>query len=182
MRGLFLAMAISVMVIGSTMGGDEVNPGGNATAAKSTASDGREVAMIERHFDSAPMVVWRAWTEPEQMRRWFGSDPAGIVITANADVRLGGSYSVTFADSDGTQHTASGEYLEVQPHARLVFSWHWKSETGVTSVVTVLMKPDGKGTTMHFQHAGIGYGSSHDFEKGWQSTFDKLERTLLTPE
>jgi len=179
MRGLFMAMAISIMVIGSAMGADEMHPDGDSTTAKSIASEGRDVATIVRHFDSAPMAVWRAWTESEQMRRWFGSDPQGTVIAASADVRPGGNYSVTFADGDGTQHTASGKYLEVEPYSRLVFSWHWKSEAGVTSMVTVLLKPDGKGTIMHFQHAGIGYGSSHNFEKGWQDTFDKLERVLV---
>jgi uncharacterized protein YndB with AHSA1/START domain len=175
-------IATWILVLGLVMWGDGVNAGDDATLTSSTANASPEVATIVRDFDSAPEVVWRAWTEPAQMRRWYGSDPNGEVTAARADVRVGGSYSVTFVDSDGTRHTASGEYTEVEPYSRLAFSWHWESEPGVASSVTVLLEPNGEGTRMLFQHAGIGYGSSHNFEQGWQSTFDKLERALVTPE
>ena len=137
-----------------------------------------ERVVVVRQFAATPQEVWAAWTDPAQMSRWFGSDPQGRVLAAAADVRIGGRYAVTFADSDGTEHTASGQYSVVEPHSRLSFSWHWQSEPGVRSSVTITLTPEGTGTRMRFEHAGIGYGSSHDFERGWQSTFDKLERAL----
>lgn len=137
-----------------------------------------DVATVVRDFDLSPEMIWKAWTEPQYMSRWFGSDPNGHVLKASADPRVGGVFSVTFADSDGTQHTASGEYLEVEPYSRLVFTWHWRSEPGHSSKVTVVLTPREDGVTMRFEHAGIGYGSSHDYEQGWRQTFDKLERAF----
>lgn len=137
-----------------------------------------DVARVERYFEAPADALWRAWTDPKYMSRWFGSDPNGRVLAARADVRVGGTFSVTFADSDGTEHTASGEYREVAPLSRLVFSWQWRSEPGISSQVTVELVPARAGVTMRFEHAGIGYGSAHDYEYGWRRTFDKLARVL----
>jgi uncharacterized protein YndB with AHSA1/START domain len=153
---------------------------GSATMAETPPRETRDgdVATVVRDFDLAPELLWKAWTEPEYMSRWFGSDPNGRVLEAHADARVGGRFSVTFVDSDGTQHTASGEYLEVAPLSRLVFTWQWRSEPGHSSTVSVSLIPKGSGVTMRFEHAGIGYGSSHNYEHGWRQTFDKLERAF----
>ena len=131
-----------------------------------------------RRLSAPPERVWQAWTEPVWVRRWFGSDPHGTVTQARLNVHPGGSFEVTFRDSDQTEHTCSGVYVDVQPGIRLAFSWRWKSEPGVESDVTVLLAPDGHGTLMHFEHARLGGGSAHDYARGWESTFAKLERSL----
>ena len=53
-------------------------------------------------------------------------------------LRRGGSFEVSFMDSDGTEHTCSGVYADVQPETKLSFSWRWKSEPGVETFVSVL--------------------------------------------
>ena len=133
---------------------------------------------IERHFDVLPGKVWRGWTDPEVVRLWFGSDPAGKVLAAQLDVRPGGSFEVSFMDSDGTEHTCSGVYADVQPETKLSFSWRWKSEPGVETFVSVLLERRGTGTQMYFEHAQVGSASLHDYATGWRSTFGKLERAL----
>ena len=75
-------------------------------------------------FENSVEELWDAWTKPEMVSKWFGSDPNGKVIDAKIDVRIGGSYSVTFQDSDGTEHTCSRIYSEVTVNKSLKFTWN----------------------------------------------------------
>ena len=136
---------------------------------------------LETSFNSSIERVWEAWTNPIQVRNWFGSDPNGKVLEAELDVRPGGYFEVTFQDSDSTEHTCSGTYNEVQKPNKLTFSWQWKSEPGVKSFVIVLLTSEGNATKMQFEHKNLGSGSKHNYTKGWESTFSKLERLLGIP-
>ena len=128
---------------------------------------------------SAPVKnVWKAWTNPALIFKWFGSDPNGKVMKAKLNVHVGGSFEITFKDSDQTEHTCSGVYIDVQEFSKLTFTWTWKSEPGVESLVTVALTSDGDFTRMLFQHEHIGSASRHNYLSGWQATFSKLERML----
>lgn len=118
--------------------------------------------------------VWRAWTDSALVINWFGSDPYGTGVSATLDVRKGGKFQVTFKDSDQTEHTCSGVYLEVQEFRKLNFSWMWKSEPGVETFVTVSLVPAENATEMRFEHANLGAESKHNYLEGWRSTFLKL--------
>jgi len=122
--------------------------------------------------------VWEAWTNPTLIKNWFGSDPNGKVLIAELDVRPGGGFEITFQDSDLAEHTCSGIYDEVQALSKLTFSWQWKSEPGVQSFIILLLAAEGKSTRMQFEHKNPGSSSKHDYIKGWQNTFLKLERLL----
>jgi uncharacterized protein YndB with AHSA1/START domain len=126
-----------------------------------------------RRFDASPAEMWRAWTEPEQVRQWFGSDPAGTVLRARLEVRVGGSFEVTFANSDGTQYTCGGDYTVVEPPTLLAFTWRWRNEPDVETQIRLRFEPAEDGTVQHFEHRGLGAATSHNYAVGWQSTFDK---------
>ena len=134
--------------------------------------------QIERYFNAQPDAVWRAWTDPAIVSRWFGSDPAGKVLAAQLDVRSGGRFEVSFRDSSGIEHTCRGVYVEVEPGSKLSFSWSWRSEPGIESLVAVRLKPEGEGTLMQFEHARLVDGSAHDYAAGWRRTFEKLASVL----
>jgi len=63
---------------------------------------------ISRYFSEPPHEVWQAWTDPKLVKSWFGSDPNGTVIDASLDVRIDGTFEVTFSNSDDTQFTCIG--------------------------------------------------------------------------
>ncbi len=134
--------------------------------------------FLETTFKSSLERVWEGWTNPALIMNWFGSDPNGKVLKAELDVRPGGSFELTFQDSDLTEHTCYGIYHEVQAFSKLTFSWQWKSEPGVESFITLLLTPEGKYTRMQFEHSKLGGGSKHNYAKGWQTTFAKLNRLL----
>jgi uncharacterized protein YndB with AHSA1/START domain len=74
-------------------------------ASDRTIEASPSAVQIRRDFNAGTASVWRAWTDPAVVSQWFGSDPAGTVVNATLDVRPGGTYSITFRDSSGLEHT-----------------------------------------------------------------------------
>lgn len=170
---LGMLAALALVAMGSGVHAQE--PGPPDPAERTQASPSVRIAWT---FAAPPAAVWAAWTEADAVRQWFGSDPEGEVLEADLDVRPGGRFAVTFADRDGTQHTARGVYRRVVPHSVLEFSWGWDSEPGVTTTVTILLTADGDGTRMQFEHGDLVHASSHDYASGWRSTFGKIGNVL----
>lgn len=135
---------------------------------------------IETIFNAPADIVWKAWTDPRVILQWFGSDPKGEGLKANMDVRVNGSFEISFKDSDGTEHTCGGVYTDVREFNQLVFTWHWKNEPGVESLVIILLSKQGNNTRMNFEHANVGNASRHNYLIGWKTTFEKLDRLLAT--
>ena len=130
---------------------------------------------LVRRLKAPPAKVYAAWTEPERMARWWGPD-AGPVLSAEAEVHPGGRFRVVFRTEDGEQHDSRGEYREVVPDERLVFTWHWESTPERESLVTVLLRPVGEGTELTLIHERFFDTAARDrHREGWSGTLDKLE-------
>jgi len=138
-----------------------------------------DTIAIETILHAPINTVWQAWTDPSLILKWFGSDPNGKGIKAEMDVRPGGSFEISFKDSDNTEHTCFGVYKEVYEERKLSFTWAWKNEPGVESLVTVQMTGENNFTRMNFQHANVGTASAHNYLNGWKATFKKLEQLLV---
>lgn len=139
---------------------------------------------ISWKFSRPPVKVWQAWTDPAIAKLWFGSDPNGKVLDAKLDVQVNGSFSVTFANSDGKEFTAQGIYKEVNEPKRLVFTWGWANQPDVAELISLQFTPNEHGTLMRFEQSNIDPQTTlHNYEEGWRSTFQKLEKALekLTP-
>ena len=134
--------------------------------------------VVTADFPQPPRDVWRAWTEADQLRRWFGSHPDGVVLAARADVRVGGSFEVTFRDPTGDVHTCFGAYTLVEPPAKLGFTWRWVAAPDAVERVEVTLEDTGSGTRLTLVHADIDPATTHGYEAGWTSTFAKLRRAL----
>ena len=115
-----------------------------------------DTISIEILIHAAVQEVWKAWTDPVLILKWFGSDADGKGLKAELDVRPGGIYEISFSASDRSEHTCSGVYAVVKEFSKLTFTWTWKSEPGVESLVTVLLYPEGDHTLMSFKHAHVG--------------------------
>lgn len=155
-----------------------------------TDNDGSEHAVvIERSFDAPVDVIWQMWTEPEHFTAWYGPDGATIPV-AKMDVRVGGTrlVSMEMRTPDGTmQMWFTGEYREVVPAKRLVYTESVSDETGNvispadmgmpeghpdTTEVTIELEDIGGRTKMVMTHAGIPDDSAGAV--GWGMAFDKL--------
>jgi uncharacterized protein YndB with AHSA1/START domain len=129
---------------------------------------GREFT-ITRVYDAPRELVWRAWTDPEQVARWFG--PRGFTTprsTVTMDVRTGGSFELMMvADDDGKEYPAGGTFLEVEEPVRLV----WR-DRDVDLTLTVTFTDVGGRTEMTCHVVGkTGGAQAYD---GWSTMFDKL--------
>lgn len=146
-------------------------------ATMNDATTGREL-VLTRLFDAPRELVFRCWTEPGDLAKWFG--PAGFTapsVTVNATE--GGAWRTCIRNAEsGEEYWASGVYLEVVPPQRLVFSFRWDPREGQpledTLVTVTLADLDGK-TEMTFQQSGFLTDASRDgHEEGWRETFEDL--------
>lgn len=133
---------------------------------------------LRRRIKAAPDRVFAAWTDPNQLMRWFG--PAHTVagsVRAEVDVRPGGAYRMQFETADGERHQVDGVYREVVAGSRLVFTWAWRSTPERRSLVTVTLVPDGDGTVLTLHHEQFADEAARDRHAwGWSGTLDKFER------
>lgn len=133
---------------------------------------------LKRRFNARPEKIYAAWTDPKEIVKWFGPD-SGPVTHAEADVRVGGGYAMTFHTLDGEEHNVSGTYHEVVPNEKLAFTWAWRTMPERESFVTVLIKPDGDGAILTLIHEQFFDEPARDrHREGWTGCLDKLERLL----
>lgn len=134
---------------------------------------------LNRHFTASPERIWRAWTDPQALIRWFGPADTREVLQAQADVRVGGQYLIGFAMHDQTEHYASGIYQVVEPHRLLAFTWTWRETPTETSIVTVALTPTEHGTALELHQAPLVDQAKVDSHAdGWGGCLTRLAREL----
>ena len=131
---------------------------------------------MSRVFDAPREVVWRAWTEPGQIARWWG--PRGMSVpleTIEMDVREGGVFRLTMvADASGAEFPSDMHFREVVEPERLVFAWEAFRGIGSGSV-TVTFKDLGERTEVTTYFAGFATDEIFAGSKvGWEGQLDKL--------
>jgi uncharacterized protein YndB with AHSA1/START domain len=102
---------------------------------------------------------------------------------AEVELRVGGRYRVRFRRLDTTEHESSGEFLEIVPPERVVFSWRWKGgvEDPGESRVEITLKAVPEGTELTFVHALLrDEETRRSHEGGWSGALDKLEARFAT--
>jgi uncharacterized protein YndB with AHSA1/START domain len=137
------------------------------------AVDQPEVAtVVEREIRIAARreTVFEFFTDPEKMVVWKGRD-------ADLDPRPGGMYRVEMAD----RIVARGEYVEVDPPSRVVFTWGWEQASGAKAVppgssrVEVTLDPDGDGTLVRLRHLDLPEEARELHGQGWDVYLARLE-------
>ena len=135
---------------------------------------------LERTYPVAPEKVWRAWTEPEALKRWWTPRPGDRVSLCELDVRVGGRFRIVFGPEGGEQNECAGEYLEVEKSRKLVFTWHWPRSTPErVSRVAITFLRSGNGTELAFRHDRFFDQAAADgHNRGWTAAFDQLDRYI----
>lgn len=130
---------------------------------------------LKRRFDAPIERVWRAWTDPQALMRWFGPTETREVLLAETDVRVGGGYRLGFSTNDGREHHASGQYREVDLQRRLVFTWAWHDTPAEVSLITLEFTPAGNGTDLAFlQTPFVDQATRDSHDHGWSGAMDRL--------
>ncbi len=100
--------------------------------------------LVKRSFDAPARLVWRAYVEPELLRRWCTGPPDWSMPVCEMDMRAGGQYQWRWRnDADGMEFGFTGEVLEIVPHERIVHTQAFDpgnmgvSMGGEPSIITV---------------------------------------------
>ena len=145
--------------------------------------------VIERIFDAPRELVWRAWTDPEWFVRWWG--PAMFTSpTVQMDLRPGGRFVWVMRDPDGHDYYTVGEYREIDPPNRLVYTDSFGDAEGnvisptaygmgedfpETTVVTVTFEDLGGRTRLRIASDQAVPGDMWEMaSSGWATSLDKL--------
>src|SRR5262245_15913323 len=146
------------------------------------AAPGNRVLRLERTFAAPAGEVVDAWTSAEVLRRWWPAGADWQTPVAEIDVRVGGGLRLVMRSPAGGEFGGCGEYLEVTPPERLVFTWTWDGHEGHegTQLVEVDFRERGDGsTTVVLMNRGLrGEESGRSHREGWQASFDNLDRVL----
>jgi uncharacterized protein YndB with AHSA1/START domain len=134
---------------------------------------------IKRFINAPRARVYAAWTDPEELKQWWG--PEGVQ-TRNfvADARLGGKYRWDLLNQEGEEMSVFGEYRELIPGKKIVFTWKWDDDEAwenKSSVVTIELSDRDGGTEIKLTHVQLPSEESRNrHNEGWGSVLDRLEK------
>jgi uncharacterized protein YndB with AHSA1/START domain len=144
----------------------------------------RPTVVMKRVFDAPRRLVFEAMTRPEYLKRWYG--PHGFeVVLCEMDPRPGGAYRIVQRAPDGNEYGFHGVNREVEPPARIVYTWIFDPMPDKVAIVTTLFEEkDGKTTltsTTEFQSLEDrdGYLSTGATE-GAEMSMNRLEEVIAS--
>lgn len=123
--------------------------------------------VVERQvlIEARPETIYEFFTDPVKMMQWKGVD-------AMLDPQPGGIYRVNVTGRD----IAVGEYVELTPYTRIVFTWGWENSPvapGSTTVEVDLM-PEGTSTLLRLRHRGLSGEAQGEHAAGWEHFLPRL--------
>jgi uncharacterized protein YndB with AHSA1/START domain len=136
--------------------------------------------QIARVFDAPRDLVYRAWTTPELIRRWWAGDQ-GEVTSVEVDLRVGGTWRYVMRANAGFDVAFHGQYLEIEPGQRLVSTEEFEGMPGATAVSTTTLTEQGGRTTLtilvqHTSRENRDAQVNSGMDTGLQSSWAMLEQ------
>jgi uncharacterized protein YndB with AHSA1/START domain len=137
--------------------------------------------VITRVFDAPRSLVFKAWTEPERIKQWWG--PRGAVtLSCELDFRPGGLWRTRAKAPDGREYVSHSVFREIVEPERLVFSYAWEDLEGKLkheTLVTITFVEQNSKTVLTFQQGVFESVTARDaHEGGWREFFDLLSEYL----
>ncbi len=147
--------------------------------------------LLERHLTAPPALVWRCWTEPELLKRWFCPDP-WKVVEVEMDLRPGGIFRTVMQGPEGDRMDGgAGSYLLVEPERRLVWGdalapgFRPVADPFMVADVSFAPKDGGTAYRAHVMHTGPEKRKQHEemgFHDGWGTVAEQLDAVAQTLE
>jgi len=136
--------------------------------------------LIKREFDAPRHLVYKAYTTPELIKRWWGGD-RGEVTIADVDLRVGGTWRYVMTATGGFEVGFHGTYQEIVPDERIVSTEIYEGMPEAEAVDTATFtEPEGRTTlTILVQHQSKDFRDAHinsGMEGGMNEAFDHLEQ------
>ena len=129
--------------------------------------------VVRRTIRATPERLFEAWTEPAQLRRWWGPQDVEC-LDAQVDLRVGGQYRIANRFPDGRILWIAGQFEVIEPPDRLVYTWSVEPQT-VQERVTVRFERRLVGTEVVVVHERIADARTRDqHEQGWRECLEGL--------
>lgn len=145
--------------------------------------------VIERIFNVPRELIWKAWTDPEMLVRWWGPKDFTAPV-CRLDFRVGGKYLYCMRSPDGKDYWSTGTFTEIVPLERIVQTDSFADEKGnvvpashygmnadfpLELVITLTFEDLGGRTKLTLRHAGMPTGKDAEgADAGWNESLDKL--------
>ena len=127
-------------------------------------------------------AVFRAWTDPAALARWWVPFEGMTMPAAEVDLRPGGRYRFTMRSAKGEEFHVTGTYREVRPPERLVYTWRWDGtahDAPDETLVTVEFEASGATTLLHLTHERFPDADARSRHGlGWNGVLDSLVATM----
>ncbi|HEX7903504.1 MAG TPA: SRPBCC domain-containing protein [Chitinophagaceae bacterium] len=159
---------------------------------KQAATTAKKELVIQRVFNLPLHKVWQAWTEPESYKKWWG--PYDFTCpSATIDFRTGGKYLSCMRSSKGEEFWSTGVYKEIILNKKIVMSDNFSDAEGnivaasaynmpgewpKELLITVSFEEADGATKMKLKHIGTPDEVYDECIKGWNESFDKLEKNI----
>jgi uncharacterized protein YndB with AHSA1/START domain len=138
------------------------------------------VLRLERTMPAPRAVVYRALTDPEELAKWWG--PRGFTApSVEFDPRVGGSYRIAMQPPDGDLFHLSGEFREVDPPARLAYTFRWDppDPDDRETLATLSLRDRGERTELLLTQGEFATEERRALhEGGWTDAFERLVGVL----
>lgn len=128
--------------------------------------------VVKRVIKADPERVFEAFTKPAIMNEWFYGMEEGTAEVSNT-LEVGGGFRINMRSVDGTEYMHTGEYREIVPHEKLVFTWN--SNFARDTVVTVSFRPVPGGTEVTIEHELLTVSEREPHRRGWTACLTHLE-------
>ncbi len=153
-----------------------------STETEFTIPPGEPTITVRRFLKAPPEVVYRACTDPECLRRWFG--PRRLENTeSEADLRVGGAWRIVQRAPNGMEFAFHGEFLELDPPHRRVATFVFEGAPEHQAVETMVLEPVEGGTmltttTRHSSVEGRDMHVANGMEDGARESIERLEELV----
>jgi uncharacterized protein YndB with AHSA1/START domain len=153
-----------------------------AASSPAVGSADRQL-VVTRLIDAPRRLVFRAWTAPEQVSRWWG--PQGFVTThCDMDIRPGGAFRCCMRSPEGTDYWKRGVYREIVEAERIVFTFAWEDADGTPGrelLTTVTFADEGAKTRLTLHQAEFEtVERCEDHRTGWTSCLERFAEYMVT--
>ena len=154
-----------------------------AARSNAAAESAERELVITRIFDAPPHLVFKTWTEPDHLVRWWGPQGFTSTIIGKINVRPGGNYRIHMRSPEGNDHWSQGVYREVVEPERLVMAGAWTdadgNPTSPETLLTVTFEEHQGKTKLTLHQAIFESVTARDAHRGgWNSSLDRLAEYL----
>ena len=153
-----------------------------------TTSTANTTFQITRNFKASRESVFKAWTDPEALKKWFGPSDDFSTPLAEVDLKIGGKYRIQMIEPTGAVHTVGGIYREIRSPEKLVFTWAWEagggcgeSESGepIETLVTVEFHQKDNETEVILTHEMFPDTETRNkHDQGWTGCLARLAKVV----